>query len=150
MKAHIANLGGADPDEAEGVRQLLIDEAEKRARVVGSSGAKAQRSSASGLRGIRQRIKSVAAPAFQEAGGMAAECVGSPASINARTLPMTYSLLATRRFAPLFWCQFFSAFNDNFLKNALAFLILFKWAGPNSESLISLATAVLIFPYFIL
>jgi acyl-[acyl-carrier-protein]-phospholipid O-acyltransferase / long-chain-fatty-acid--[acyl-carrier-protein] ligase len=63
---------------------------------------------------------------------------------------MSSSLLTTRRFAPLFWCQFFSAFNDNFLKNALAFLILYKWAGPNSETLISLATAIFIFPYFIL
>src|SRR5215471_11100063 len=63
---------------------------------------------------------------------------------------MTSSLLATRRFAPLFWCQFFSAFNDNFLKNALALLILFRWAGPNSESLIALASAIFIFPYFIL
>ena len=63
---------------------------------------------------------------------------------------MSKSLLATRRFAPLFWCQFFSAFNDNFLKNALAFLILYKWAGPNSETLISLATAIFIFPPFIL
>jgi len=63
---------------------------------------------------------------------------------------MTSSLLATRRFAPLFWCQFFSAFNDNFLKNALALLILFRWAAPNAESLIALATAIFIFPYFIL
>src|ERR1700758_3566015 len=63
---------------------------------------------------------------------------------------MSQSLLATRRFAPLFWCQFFSAFNDNFLKNALAFLILFKWTEPNSESLIALVAAILIFPYVIL
>ena len=63
---------------------------------------------------------------------------------------MSSSLMATRRFAPLFWCQFFSAFNDNFLKNALAFLILFKWAGPNSDTLIALSTAIFIFPYFIL
>src|SRR5215472_16389514 len=63
---------------------------------------------------------------------------------------MTSSLLATRRFAPLFWCQFFSAFNDNFLKNALVFLILFKWAGPSSAALIALAPAILIFPFFIL
>ena len=42
---------------------------------------------------------------------------------------MFRSLMTTRRFAPLFWCQFFSAFNDNFLKNALVFLILFKVAG---------------------
>jgi acyl-[acyl-carrier-protein]-phospholipid O-acyltransferase / long-chain-fatty-acid--[acyl-carrier-protein] ligase len=63
---------------------------------------------------------------------------------------MPSNLLATRRFAPLFWCQFFSAFNDNFLKNALVFLILFKWTGPNSQTLIALATAILIFPFFIL
>src|SRR3984893_18169407 len=67
-----------------------------------------------------------------------------------RGLRMSNSLLATRRFAPLFWCQFFSAFNDNFLKNALAFLILYKWAVPNSETLIALATAIFIFPFFIL
>ena len=30
----------------------------------------------------------------------------------------TRPLLAERRFAPLFWCQFLSAFNDNLLKNA--------------------------------
>jgi len=63
---------------------------------------------------------------------------------------MSSSLLATRRFAPLFWCQFFSAFNDNFLKNALVFLILFKWTGPNSDPLVALVTAIFIFPYFIL
>ena len=39
---------------------------------------------------------------------------------------MSNSLMTSRRFAPLFWCQFFSAFNDNFLKNALVFLILFQ------------------------
>jgi hypothetical protein len=44
---------------------------------------------------------------------------------------MSSSLLTTRRFAPLFWCQFFSAFNDNFLKNSLVFLILFKMAGQD-------------------
>ena len=38
---------------------------------------------------------------------------------------MSSSLLMTRRFAPLFWTQFFSAFSDNFLKNSLVFLILF-------------------------
>ena len=54
----------------------------------------------------------------------------------------------TRRFAPLFWCQFFSAFSDNFLKNALVFLILFKIGG--SDALISLAAAVFIAPFFFL
>jgi len=63
---------------------------------------------------------------------------------------MALNLLTKRRFAPLFWCQFFSAFNDNFLKNALVFLILYKWAVPGSESLITLAGAIFIFPFFIL
>ncbi len=63
---------------------------------------------------------------------------------------MSSSLLTTRRFAPLFWCQFFSAFNDNFLKNSLVFLILFKMAEQASEALITLAGAIFIFPFFIL
>jgi acyl-[acyl-carrier-protein]-phospholipid O-acyltransferase/long-chain-fatty-acid--[acyl-carrier-protein] ligase len=66
---------------------------------------------------------------------------------------MFRSLMTARRFAPLFWCQFFSAFNDNFLKNALAFLILFKVnAGDHAQSgmLITLASAVFIGPFFIL
>lgn len=60
------------------------------------------------------------------------------------------TLLLSRRFAPLFWCQFFSAFSDNFLKNALVFLILFKIGGSTAESLITLAAAVFIAPYFFL
>ena len=43
---------------------------------------------------------------------------------------MSTSLMTTRRFAPLFWCQFFSAFGDNFLKTSLVFLILFQVAAP--------------------
>jgi acyl-[acyl-carrier-protein]-phospholipid O-acyltransferase/long-chain-fatty-acid--[acyl-carrier-protein] ligase len=45
-------------------------------------------------------------------------------------------LLQSRRFAPLFSCQFFSAFNDNILKTALVFLILFRMGGSTGESLI--------------
>ncbi|WP_132251872.1 acyl-[ACP]--phospholipid O-acyltransferase [Methylobacterium segetis] len=66
---------------------------------------------------------------------------------------MFRSLMTARRFAPLFWCQFFSAFNDNFLKNALAFLILFKIGEHDpghSGILITLASAVFIGPFFIL
>ena len=62
---------------------------------------------------------------------------------------MSTSLLTSRRFAPLFWCQFFSAFSDNFLKNALTFLIVFHVAG-SSASLTQLAAAVFIAPYFFL
>jgi acyl-[acyl-carrier-protein]-phospholipid O-acyltransferase/long-chain-fatty-acid--[acyl-carrier-protein] ligase len=63
---------------------------------------------------------------------------------------MSQSLLATRRFAPLFWCQFFSAFNDNFLKNALALLILFRIGGQAGELLVTLAGGVFIAPFFLL
>ena len=58
-------------------------------------------------------------------------------------------LLLSRRFAPLFWCQFFAAFNDNFLKTALVFLILFR-SHPDAEALITVASAVFIAPYFFL
>jgi acyl-[acyl-carrier-protein]-phospholipid O-acyltransferase / long-chain-fatty-acid--[acyl-carrier-protein] ligase len=56
---------------------------------------------------------------------------------------MSQALLSSRRFAPLFWCQFFSAFNDNFLKNALALLILFKIGGQAAESLVTAGGASL-------
>src|SRR5688500_16714607 len=66
-------------------------------------------------------------------------------------------LMLSWRFAPLFWCQFFSAFNDNFLKNAIVFLILFRIHagteaidGSHGEALITLAGAVFIAPYFFL
>ncbi len=62
---------------------------------------------------------------------------------------MSSSLLLTRRFAPLFWTQFFSAFSDNFLKNSLVFLLLFN-LGRDAEALITLAGAVFISPYFFL
>ena len=64
--------------------------------------------------------------------------------------PMATPLMLSRRFAPLFWCQFFSAFSDNFLKNALVFLILFKLGGSGSDALITLAAATFIAPYFFL
>ena len=63
---------------------------------------------------------------------------------------MATSLMTSRRFAPLFWCQFFSAFNDNFLKNALVILILFKLGGSHAGELITLAAATFIAPFFFL
>ena len=59
-------------------------------------------------------------------------------------------LMLSRRFAPLFWCQFFAAFNDNFLKTALVFLILFHSRADDAEALITLASAIFIAPYFFL
>ena len=60
-------------------------------------------------------------------------------------------LLLSRRFAPLFWCQFFSAFSDNFLKNALVVPdpVQDRRLGL-AEPLTSLAAAVFIAPYFFL
>jgi acyl-[acyl-carrier-protein]-phospholipid O-acyltransferase/long-chain-fatty-acid--[acyl-carrier-protein] ligase len=63
---------------------------------------------------------------------------------------MSISLMTTRRFAPLFWCQFFSAFNDNFLKNSLVFFILFAPGIANRDPLIQITAAVFIGPYFFL
>src|ERR687886_3031740 len=63
---------------------------------------------------------------------------------------MFSALMTTRRFAPLFWCQFFSAFNDNFVKNVLVILILYGMAGPEAGTLVTLAGAVFIAPYFVL
>src|SRR5579885_3456579 len=63
---------------------------------------------------------------------------------------MSVSLMTSRRFAPLFWCQFFAAFGDSFLKTALVFVILFEVSGANSTALIQLAGATLIAPFFFL
>ena len=46
---------------------------------------------------------------------------------------MFRTLMTSRRFAPLFWCQFLSAFNDNFVRNMLAMLILFRFGGEGGE-----------------
>src|ERR1700689_5524921 len=60
------------------------------------------------------------------------------------------SLRTPRRFAPLFWCQAFSAFGDNFLKQALVLLILFQLSAADSGALIQLAGAALTVPFFFL
>src|SRR5262249_57402398 len=52
--------------------------------------------------------------------------------------------------APLFWTQVFAAVSDNFLKQGLIFLVLFKIAGPTAHVLVTHAPAVFIFPYFFL
>ncbi len=63
---------------------------------------------------------------------------------------MIPALLATRRFAALFWCQFLSALSDNLVKNALVILILFKIGEAEGASLVALAGAVLVAPFFLL
>ena len=59
-------------------------------------------------------------------------------------------IMLSRRFAPLFWCQFFAAFNDNFLKTALVFVVLFHLNARDAEALITLASAIFIAPFFFL
>ena len=59
---------------------------------------------------------------------------------------MFFDLLSSRRFAPLFWCQFLSAFNDNFVRNLIAMLILFRLAPGNAGSLLTLAIGLFMLP----
>jgi acyl-[acyl-carrier-protein]-phospholipid O-acyltransferase/long-chain-fatty-acid--[acyl-carrier-protein] ligase len=63
---------------------------------------------------------------------------------------MIKELMSTRRFAPLFWAQFFSALNDNVLKNALVIILLYGAAASHGDALVTVAGAVFIFPFFIL
>src|SRR5690242_1899446 len=63
---------------------------------------------------------------------------------------MFRKLLVSNRFAPLFWCQFFAAFNDNFLKNALVILIVFRLGSGAGAGLVTLAGAVFIMPFLFL
>ena len=62
---------------------------------------------------------------------------------------MIKDLMTSRRFAPMFVAQFCSALNDNVLKNALVILILYGM-GSGGGSLVTLAGATFIFPFFIL
>ncbi|HUG61814.1 MAG TPA: MFS transporter, partial [Methylomirabilota bacterium] len=59
-------------------------------------------------------------------------------------------LLKTRRFAPLFWTQFLSAFSDNFLKTSIVFLVLATVAGEAGATLVTAAGALFMAPFFFL
>src|SRR6201991_5019136 len=63
---------------------------------------------------------------------------------------MIKELMTTRRFAPLFWAQFFAALNDNVLKNALVIILLYGAATSHGDALVTVAGAVFIFPFFVL
>ena len=54
--------------------------------------------------------------------------------------------MTSRRFAPLFWTQFLSAFNDNFVRNMLAMLILFRLGEEHAGALVTLAVALFVLP----
>jgi len=59
-------------------------------------------------------------------------------------------LLLSKSFLPLFLCQFFSAFNDNLLKNGLIALVVYVLARENTASLVQFAGAIFILPSFLL
>lgn len=62
------------------------------------------------------------------------------------------ALLASRRFGPLFWAQFLSAFNDNAVKNALVLMIAYRAGAASQMSaqiLIPLAGGLFILPFFL-
>lgn len=63
---------------------------------------------------------------------------------------MFQKLLTSQRFAPIFVVQFFSALSDNFIKNALVILILFKLGSEQGGGLVTLAGTALILPMFVL
>lgn len=62
---------------------------------------------------------------------------------------MQRNLMTSRKFAPLFWTQFLSAFNDNFLKQTLVFVILAQMAAEGA-SLVTLAGGIFILPFLLL
>tara|TARA_R110000868_G_scaffold362686_2_gene624907 strand:+ start:27418 stop:28773 length:1356 start_codon:yes stop_codon:yes gene_type:complete len=65
-----------------------------------------------------------------------------------------FQLLKQRRFAPLFWTQFFGGFNDNIFRNTLVVLVVFKsvqlgLSPAQVKILPNLFAALFIFPYFL-
>ena len=75
---------------------------------------------------------------------------GADRHISSKTVRMILSLMLARRFAPLFWSQFFSAFNDNLVRNMLAMMILFKVGQDHAGPLVTLALGVFILPSILL
>jgi 1-acyl-sn-glycerol-3-phosphate acyltransferase len=62
------------------------------------------------------------------------------------------SLLKDRRFSPLFWTQFFGAFNDNVFKNALVIFITiraFSIGTVSSKQMVALCGGIFILPFFL-
>jgi MFS family permease len=64
----------------------------------------------------------------------------------AGSLGVLASLVLARRFAGLFWCQFLSVFNDHYVRNMLAMLILFRLDAAERGDLITLAIGTFIAP----
>jgi hypothetical protein len=59
------------------------------------------------------------------------------------------ALLRERRFAPFFWVQFFGAFNDNVMKQAIVVLFATTMTESESNNLAQIAVGLFIAPYFL-
>lgn len=62
------------------------------------------------------------------------------------------NLMTDVRFWPIFWTQFFGAFNDNVFKNSLVILIAFKsftLMGLNADQMVALCGGIFILPFFL-
>ncbi len=55
-----------------------------------------------------------------------------------------FGLMGSKRFAPLFWCQFLSAFNDNFVRTLLGMMLLFRVGQEAAEAQMAMAVALFI------
>jgi MFS family permease len=67
-------------------------------------------------------------------------------------MEVTTNLLRDRRFSPVFWTQFFGAFNDNVFKNALVIFITirdFSIGGVSSQQMVALCGGIFILPFFL-
>jgi len=65
---------------------------------------------------------------------------------------MNKSLILDKRFWPMFWTQFFGAFNDNVFKNALVILIAIKsytLLGLGADQMVALCGGIFILPFFL-
>jgi 1-acyl-sn-glycerol-3-phosphate acyltransferase len=67
-------------------------------------------------------------------------------------MKVSKNLLRDLRFSPLFWTQFFGAFNDNIFKNALVIFITmraFSLGSVSSEQMVAVCGGVFILPFFL-
>ncbi|WP_239478719.1 MFS transporter [Lichenicola cladoniae] len=60
--------------------------------------------------------------------------------------PDSRPLLLSRRFAPLFWCQFMAAFGDNLLRNALGLLALWMPGAGGHGWMVAAAAGAFVAP----
>lgn len=63
---------------------------------------------------------------------------------------MFAGLMGSGRFAWLFWCQFLSAFNDNFVRTLLGMMLLFRVGHDAAEAQMAMAVALFIAPSVVL